>query len=77
MAKSNENKPSLKEYRELAREYAEKRGQTIPYRMLGSKFTLNDIVKAFKRNPQWVEFRNNKWKIRDRYFPEFRMTKDV
>ena len=68
-------KPNLKQYRELAREYAARRGRTIPFQMHGYEYTLKDIVKSFKKNSQWFEFKNNKWKILDKYFPEFNKEK--
>ena len=69
-------KPNLKEYRKLAREYAEKRGRSIPFSVLGTRFTLRDLVRAFKRNPHWIEFKDKEWRILDKYFPEFKKQND-
>ena len=70
-------KPSLDEYRELAREYAARRGREIPFRMHGYEYTLKDIVRTFKQNINWFEFKNNKWKMLDKYFPEFKEKNNV
>ena len=64
--------PSFKEYRKLAREYAERSGRKIPFGMFGLTYTLEDLVAAFKNNPHWVENKNGKWKIVEKYFSGLR-----
>lgn len=65
-------KPTLKIYRELAREYASKRGVELPFMLFGVQYTLRDLVKAFKRNPHWIKYKNKTWSLNEKYFFEFK-----